>query len=317
MKKLLIFLVIVSAGIGIYYYQETSICRSPLAYDIGSFDTRFNISKDKFIKTTKEAETIWEKGLGRELFNYEPETKFKINLVFDQRQSQTIQANQSKEVIQGSRDQYDLLVAEYKLDSANYERDLADYNADISAFELKLNSYNNQVAKLNSQGGAKPDQYRQLEALRRELEQEKNSLDSRRIALNQAAANLNALGDKVNALASELNIEVDIHNQRFGEAREFDQGDYSGNRINIYQFEGISDLRLVLAHELGHALGLNHVENPKSIMYYLMDKQDLNNPVPSKEDIQAFITRCTLHIPKLKDITGLFLHALRIRQSPY
>ena len=144
------------------------------------------------------------------------------------------------------------------------------------------------------------------------MEQEKSSLDAQRTVLNQTAADLNALGNRINAIATELNIDVDIHNQRFGEAREFDQGDYFDSRINIYQFEGISDLRLVLAHELGHALSINHVENPKSIMYYLMEKQDLGNPVLSREDREAFVIRCKFHIPKLKEITGLFRHVLRI-----
>lgn len=292
MKKLIIFLVIISASIGVIYYRETSICRNPLAYDIGNFDTRFNISKDKFIQTTKEAETVWEKGLGRQLFNYQPGASFKINLVFDERQSQTIQANQSKEEISASRAQYDSLVAEYKIKTSAYESALNNYNSDLAAFEIKLNDYNRRVAEINQRGGATPQEYKQLEVTRKELEQKKTSLDARRITLNQTAADLNNLGDKVNTMAASLNINVDIHNQRFGEAREFDQGDYSNGRINIYEFENISDLRLVLAHELGHALGIGHVENPKSIMYYLMDKQDLSNPILSKEDIAAFNQIC-------------------------
>ncbi len=288
-----------------------------MSYDIGTIDSRFNISKDKLLKTTKEAETIWESGLGRQLFNYEPGASFKINMVFDERQSQTIQANQSKDVIQTTRAQYDSMVADYKTMAANYERELSQHNSAVTAFETKLRAYNQQVAEYNAQGGATPQEYQKLEQERRELEKEKAFLDAQIVQLNQKAADLNAFGDKINALAAELNIDVDIHNQRFGEAREFDQGDYTRDRINIYEFETISDLRLVLAHELGHALGLGHVENPKSIMYYLMDKQDLNNPVLSNEDKLAFINRCTFHIPKLQEVISFFQHALRIQTSPY
>lgn len=305
MKKFLIFLVIVSTSIGILYYNETSICRNPLNYDIGILDTRFSISNDKLLKTINEAETIWEKSIGRQLFNYRSGSSFKINLVFDERQSRTIQANLSKEEIETLRARYDSLVTDYKIMAANYDQLLSSYNSDLRAFETKLSDYNKRVSELNRQGGVKTQEYKQLENERRELEQDKSSLDSRRFSLNQKAIELNNLGDQINILAEKLNIDVDIHNQRFGEAREFDQGDYTRNRINIYQFDAISDLRLVLAHELGHALGIGHVENPKSIMYYLMDKQDLRNPVLSAEDKQAFLNRCSFHIPKLQELNNI------------
>jgi predicted Zn-dependent protease len=62
--------------------------------------------------------------------------------------------------------------------------------------------------------------------------------------------------------------------------------------INIYQFHDESDLELVLAHELGHALGLNHVENPESVMYYLMEKQNLENIQLTTQDLQAIKNVC-------------------------
>lgn len=289
------------------YYQETAPCRNPIVYDIGDFNPRFNISKDKFLKTIKEAETVWEKDSSEELFIYQPGAKFKINLVFDDRQSKTIEATQSKQEIEKTRAQYDSMVIDYKAMSANYNRALDAYNYDISVFEAKLNDYNRQVSEINKRGGATPQEFKRLEETKKELEQEKNSLDARRVSLNQTASDLNDLGNQINSVAGDLNIDVDIHNQRFGEAREFDQGDYLGSRINIYQYNGVSDLRLVLAHELGHALNIDHVENPKSIMYYLMDKQDLSNPSLTREDREAFLNRCRIRIPKLQELFGLLI----------
>ena len=309
MRKITLPLILIVAGIGFIYYRETSPCRNPIVYDIGDFDARFNISRDKFLKTIKEAEIVWEKGSSEELFIYQPGAKFKINLVFDDRQSKTIQATRSKQEIEQSRPEYDSMVIDYKAMSANYNRTLDAYNYDLSIFEEKLINYNKQVAEINKRGGATPQEFKQLEEIKKELEQNKNSLDARRISLNQTANDLNDLGNRINSIAGDLNIDVDIHNQRFGEAREFDQGDYLSNRINIYQYNGVSDLRLVLAHELGHALSLEHVENPKSIMYYLMDKQDLNNPSLTREDREAFLNRCRVRVPKLQELFGLFITA--------
>ncbi len=95
-------------------------------------------------------------------------------------------------------------------------------------------------------------------------------------------------------MVSRHNINVLTYNTRFGEAKEFNQGDYRGNEINIYQFSEIDELKLVLAHELGHALELDHVEKPESIMYYLMDKQNLAFLQLTEEDKNALKIKCGL-----------------------
>jgi len=303
---LLIFIVFIFGTVGYLYYQETSICRKPLAYDIGTLDSQFGISKDKFLKTAQEAEKIWEDGIGKNLFNYQPSAKFKMNLVFDDRQKTTIEAVGSKEKIETSRQAYDSMVSRYNQVTSLYKYDLGRYNAEVIQFETDLAEYNAKVARINGQGGARSNEYQQLEEVRKSLEARQIDLAQERTDLNSRARELNELGDQVNSLARELNIEVDVHNQTFGEAREFDQGEYTREKINIYQFDTIGDLRLVIAHELGHALGINHTENPESIMYYLMDKQDTAKPTLTKEDIQAFTDRCKLHVPRLQELRELF-----------
>lgn len=317
MKRVLIFLIIISVGIGIFYYQHTSICRNPLTYDIGDFNAKFGITKDKFLLTIKAAESVWEKGTKKDLFEHRPGGKLKINLIFDTRQETTLKATQSKVEIEGSRNFYDSLLNQYKTTESYYKNSIQLYNTKLSQFEGQLQEYNDAVAAINKRGGATPREHGELEEERKYLQSQKAELEAMRIELNATASRLNALGDRVNDLARSLNIEVDVHNQRFGEAREFDQGDYIDNAINIYQFDAVSDLRLVLAHEFGHALYLNHVENPVSIMYYLMEKQDLKNPSLSKEDVEAFNKRCELRIPKLEELFNLSLLSRYIARFQY
>ena len=52
------------------------------------------------------------------------------------------------------------------------------------------------------------------------------------------------------------------------------KGQFKDNQIFIYEFSSIDDLRLTLAHEFGHALGLKHTQDPKSLMYPRIKEQD-------------------------------------------
>ena len=99
---------------------------------------------------------------------------------------------------------------------------------------------------------------------------------------------------RINGFAHSFNREVSIYNATFGKGRIFDQGEYDGKGINIYQFDNEDDLRLVIAHEFGHALTIDHVEDKYSIMYPIIGKQDAENPIPSQEDITALQERCNL-----------------------
>ena len=287
---------------GSFYYNQTSVCHNSQEYDIGFVDDHFNLSKEGFMKVAREAEEVWEKSLAKNLFNFKSGVKFKINLVYDERQASTVAAHESKEGLDISLSSYEFLKSRYKSLLTDYERDLQSYNDRKSNFQKRLNDYNNKVAKYNRQGGVPPSEYKDLQDEKKYLESQEKQLDVMRTTVNDKAQELNNLGDQVNAFAGELNLDITVHNQRFGEPRVFDQGDYFNNEINIYQFENFSDLRLVIAHELGHAMGLDHVENPKSIMYYLMDEQDLVNPKLSTEDVIAFKRFCEFRIPKLQEI---------------
>lgn len=80
---------------------------------------------------------------------------------------------------------------------------------------------------------------------------------------------------------------------------EFTEGEYKSEyksgvyeqEIDIYEFSTKAKLRRVLAHELGHALGLDHVEDPKAIMYRL--NQGTNDTL-TKDDLAELKTYCNI-----------------------
>lgn len=137
-------------------------------------------------------------------------------------------------------------------------------------------------------------EYTKLEAeyKLKEAEYKKSRSENQRMALNNLATQINTRIKDYNKLVGEINSVVKTINQSAG--LEFDEGEYvydsTGERIDIYEFSGRTDLERVLAHELGHALGMEHVENEDSIMYYLNKS---SNTTATKEDKIELLRVCS------------------------
>lgn len=96
----------------------------------------------------------------------------------------------------------------------------------------------------------------------------------------------------------QVNEYIILYNNKFRQIRNFQNAVYidieDQKRVNIYQFEDIDNLRLLLAHEFGHVLGLSHARNPISIMYHRMRLQNDKILKLTSEDLRAIQKRCGL-----------------------
>lgn len=121
---------------------------------------------------------------------------------------------------------------------------------------------------------------------------ERAAIEDERATLppSQAAA-FNAQVDSFNASIDATNAEIAQYNQTAGQP--FEEGEYvsdaSGRRVNIFEFVSDTQLERVLAHELGHAIGLGHNTNPQSIMYA---QNESGNLVPTADDLAALKGVC-------------------------
>jgi hypothetical protein len=239
---------------------------------------------------------VWTTAAGKTLFTYDAHGALPINLIYDTREAttqknQTLQTNISsgKVMADSVKQQYTGLKMQYESDQNNYQVLLAAYNQNLDA-------YNQEVSYWNQQGGAPKSEYEKLTNQKNTLDTERTLLENARAAINTEAAQVNALIDQYNIVVDHVNATVSQVNQTAG--REFEEGEYitdsQGQRINIYEFQNREKLVRVLAHELGHALGLQHNANPNSIMYYLNQS---TNITPSKDDLAALKALCKEAIP--------------------
>ncbi len=259
MKKLWIFVVLVLSIVGfvglttqgrqlfdkIIYYSP---CDTPITYSIGTIDKRFNVTPEELLTDAKAATNIWNATQNKQLFVYDPTSTFTINMVYDSRQALTSEITK--------------LNSDLKQKQGDIDPKIAAFKKKQQDFEAKVNDLNKQVQYWNSRGGAPKEEYDKLISQQKALQAEAGSL-------NEEAQSLGQSTQEYNLNAQKLNQTIDNYKQVLQYRPEEGLYEQEGakRKISIYIDISKDEFLHTLTHEFGHALGLDHNNDEKSIMY--------------------------------------------------
>lgn len=300
----LIATVVICGSVFAFLHREELIspCLPPLRYSIGTVDPQFELSREKFTSTVFQAEKIWENALKKDVFQYDPNATFTVNLLYDERQSKTNKSLQLEKEIDSGKETYDQMKSKLETDTKTYESLISQYNILLKQYEADVAEYNATVASWNKKGGAPKKEYEQLQEDLESIEAEQSKLNTLISQINALAKSSEQLVTTLNSTADNINSTVDAHNTLFDNGEEFNKGIFNKDQIDIYQFVNQEDLLLTLVHEMGHSLHITeHTQDSKSIMYYLMQEQPTDSIALTQQDIDAAIYACRFDVRTTKD----------------
>lgn len=190
------------------------------------------------------------------------------------------------------------------------------YNEQTSILNMKVQELNEYIRDINNKGSLSKDEYLKvqnyinIEKKDIDLEskkQKKLQMDLTKLFnhYNQKVFSFNNLVNDINRLNNEIESMnrsfKKIRGKTFGEENTIIKAYYKDgelvkeksttttmNKIEIYGFDNLKQLKAVLAHEIAHLVGIPHIEAKNALMNPILDKSQEENLILTPEDILNF-----------------------------
>jgi Matrixin len=228
-------------------------------------DPGHHISRAAFVALLERSEGLWEIPAGKDLFRYQPGGQVHVSLIYDNRQADVDKVAAEEALIEQMRSSVNQQQAVIRVEKAQ-----------LNARETRLNQ---RVDYWNTRGGAPPNIY--------------VALKTEGIAIQSLISDFNSHVQRENLSVAQFNQLIDVRNtlaeQANNDGREGGQAQLGGTEVSIFVLTGTAKDEVLVAHEFGHILGLEHVPGANNIMNPVLVKALTR---ASRADLEALQTAC-------------------------
>ncbi|TVQ67965.1 MAG: hypothetical protein EA363_11760 [Balneolaceae bacterium] len=278
-------------------------CTLEFSYAIGDIDPRFRISRNEVRQTVEQALDLWAGAVDRldvrlhDGIRAGEEARNTIHFEYDERQELSDRARRFQDQIASKGGFIDQMHREYERDQRELERRTDEHRRLSGRLNGEIERLNAWIESVNEGGGFRQEQLGAYEKRMDAIEALRQREREMRSDLERSVAAINRSADRINR-------EVDFHDdmvrqfyREFGDGSRFNSALYrfdgTSGTITVHHFHNRRELKVILAHEIGHALGLGHVPDSRSIMYETIRDQLLGREIAlSAEDIRAVRALC-------------------------
>ncbi|EXS25868.1 matrixin family protein [Acinetobacter sp. 742879] len=249
----------------------------PLKYRIAFIDQRFQLTKEQLVEVSQQAAEIWQKETGKTYFIYDSQAQLSINLIYDDHQMLKDEQQNNLDALLQKQEAWRIKNEEIVLNKQQVAQLSSDLNKKKANLKSEFEQYQQDVTRFN-QGEQQYSSANNLKEWQKQLKQKSEDLQNESNTLNLKIQSLNLKIKEINREQSDLSaLKTQFKLEQQTSIQPFHKGLFSQNQIQIYGYASLNDLRLTLAHEFGHALGLKHTTDPKSLMYPRLKEQDIHN----------------------------------------
>ncbi|MDQ3268689.1 MAG: matrixin family metalloprotease [Pseudomonadota bacterium] len=265
-------------------------CGIPIHVAMGSVDPRFGFDAATATRALKEAAALWQEAVEAEMFVWSDHPKaMVVSLQFDQRQHVVNRQRSLRSGIDRDRSQlesYDLTLKQW---GERIEAERRAHDRLGQTFAQRARAHEDEVASWN----AARSPHARTEARRQAIEAEAASIQMMRAELRQALNQLNRDIADYNRRAREQQQHAEQFRGRVAQyntlssPQPIESGRYSydreqGRRIEVFRAGDYNDLVWIFAHELGHAIGLDHLNHPGAVMNELLHDGEISQRGPDR-----------------------------------